>query len=126
MAAMCFSHPAVISAVRGHAACFTATVATFPCCGLHACTFCYDLLFPCLRLTNYLCVPFSLLTILSYSINSVLHLLLHIPDPLLLHAPTCVPPIAMHLTYCTSHGPPLTPVDLPSSLYFIKRLLSGG
>src|SRR5882762_8965283 len=91
---------------------------------------CYDLLFPlsfsCLCLSAYLRAPFPPLTILSYSINSALHLLIHLHAPLLLHASTCTPQMTVHLTHRVTHGPLLTLVDLPSSLYCINVFLSSG
>ena len=79
--------------------------------------------FPCLHPSAYLCIPFTPLTVLSYSIHSTPHLLFHIHNPLLLHAPTCTPPMIVCLARCTTHGPLLTPVDLPSSLYYISLLV---
>src|SRR5882762_1027688 len=65
----------------------------------------------------------TLPTILSYSIHSVPHFLLHTYTPHLLHTSTCVPPMAICLTCCTMHRPLLTPVDLPSSHVLYKPIL---
>src|SRR5882762_11110993 len=86
-------------------------------------TFSFAIPFPCLHPFTYLPIPFTLLTVLSYSIHSAPHLLFHIHDPLPLHAPTFTPPMIVRLTHCIMHGLPLTPVDLPSSLYYIRLLV---
>src|SRR5882762_4730078 len=58
------------------------------------------------------------------TIDSAPHLLYRYTIHLLIRAPTCSPPIPSVIFCLAMHGPPLTPVDLPSSLYFINYLVA--